>query len=393
MDVNAAVGRVLEQAVARGDVPGVVAIAADQGGVICEAAAGQRELATDQAMTLDTIFWIASMTKAITSVAAMQLVEQGKLALDAPLGARLPELAEPLVLESFDDQDQPQLRPVRRPITLRHLLTHTSGFCYDTWNADLSRYMQRDGGPPAGWRKVSTRRMPLMFDPGDRWHYGIGVDWAGQAVEQASDMLLIDYLREHIFQPLGMADTGFAIQPDQRLRLASQHVRQADGSLAVLPYEAPTDVELFTGGGGLYSTGRDYLTFLQMLLHGGTFQGARLLKPETVAEMSRNQIGELNAGVLQTCNPARSNDANFFPGMSQKWGLGFLINTETASAGRSAGSLAWAGLRNTYFWLDPTRRIAGVLLTQLLPFADPAVPRLLGEFETAVYAEAGSVQS
>jgi CubicO group peptidase (beta-lactamase class C family) len=393
MDINVAVDRVLEQAVARGDVPGVVAAAADQGGLICEAAAGQREIGADQAMTPNTIFWIASMTKAITSVAAMQLVEQGKLELDAPLGALLPELAEPLVLEGFDDHGQPQLRPARRPITLRHLLTHTSGFCYDTWNADLSRYLERDGGPPPGWRKVSTRRMPLMFDPGDRWHYGIGVDWAGQAVEQASDMLLIDYLREHIFQPLGMADTGFAIQPDRRIRLASQHVRQADGSLAVMPYESPTDVELFTGGGGLYSTGRDYLTFLQMLLHGGTFQEARLLKPETVAEMSRNQIGGLQAGLLQTCNPARSNDANFFPGMSQRWGLGFLINTETAATGRTAGSLAWAGLRNTYYWLDPTRHIAGVLLTQLLPFADPAVLRLLDEFEAAIYAGAGSVES
>ena len=386
MVVKSAVDQALERAVEAGEVPGVVALAADDEGVIYEGAFGKREVGQGPAMTVDTVFWIASMTKAVTSVAAMQLVEQGRLDLDEPLGRRLPELASPRVLEGFDPDGAPRLRPARRPITLRHLLTHTAGFVYDIWNADMLRYAQHAGLPGIIECKDATLGAPLVFDPGERWDYGINIDWVGKAVEQVSGQSLEAYLREHIFAPLGMADSGFVLRPDQRARLASMHVRQPDGSLQAVPFEVPQEPEFFMGGGGLYSTGRDYLVFLRMLLQDGRLNGAQILRPETVAEMAKNQIGELTVGPLKSVVPGSSNDAEFFPGMVKKWGLGYMICTEQAPTGRSGGSLAWAGLANTYYWLDPTRRLCGVILTQILPFADPTVLRLFEQFESAIYA-------
>lgn len=389
MVVGTDADRVLEQAVADGEVPGVAALAADETGVIYEGAFGKRTQGQDAAMTPDTVGWIASMTKAITSVAAMQLVEQGKLSLDEPLGALLPELAAPQVLEGFANDGSPRLRPARRPITLRRLLSHTAGFCYSIWNAEMLRYEQQAGVPGIIECKDAALNLPLVFDPGERWEYGINIDWAGKAVEAVSGQRLEAYLRANIFGPLGMNDSGFVLGAAQRERLAGMHARNADGSLAVIPFELPQEPEFYMGGGGLYSTGRDYLAFLQMLLHGGSFNGARVLQPETVAEMARNQIGDLTVGLLTTAIPASSNDAEFFPGMVKKWGLGYMITTEEAPTGRSPGSVAWAGLANTYYWLDPAKRLTGVLLTQILPFADAAVLGCFDRFERTIYAGRG----
>jgi CubicO group peptidase (beta-lactamase class C family) len=227
-----------------------------------------------------------------------------------------------------------------------------------------------------------------MFDPGDRWEYGINIDWVGKTVEHLSGQSLEDYFRERIFGPLGMADTGFVVQPERRSRLAAMHFRQPDGSLQAIPFEIPQEPEFFMGGGGLYSTGPDYLRFLRMLLGRGELDGTRILRSETVDLMGQNHIGELNVCVLKTAIPGSSNDAEFFPGMVKKWGLGYMISTEEAPTGRSARSLAWAGLGNTYFWIDPTRRVTGVILTQILPFADAKVLDLFADFERAVYAGA-----
>jgi methyl acetate hydrolase len=388
LKTKAAVDGILERAVAGDEVPGVVALAANAEGVIYQGAFGKRELGGEADMTFDTVFWIASQTKAITSVAAMQMVEGGKVDLDEPLGRMLPELAEPQVLEGFDVEGKPRLRPATRPITLRQLLTHTAGFAYDIWNADLLRYQQAMGIPSIIECRHATLLTPLMSDPGGRWEYGINVDWAGKVVEKLSGENLEDYFRGHIFAPLGMVNTSFRLSPSQRSRLAGMHERRADGSLARMPFEVPQEPEFFMGGGGLYGTGPDYLAFEQMLLQGGTFDGAQILRPETVAEMSKNQIGELTVGRLQTAIPPYSNDAEFFPGMEKKWGLGFMLNTEESQAGRSPESLAWAGLGNTYYWIDPAKRIAGVILTQMVPFADETVLHLFHEFETAVYAMA-----
>jgi methyl acetate hydrolase len=385
MSTKADVDRVLRGAVEASEVPGVVALAADDRGVAYEGAFGRRDLVHGPEMTPDTVFWVASMTKAVTSVAAMQLVEQGELDLDRPLGGLLPELASPQVLDGFDATGAPRLRPAKRPITLRHLLTHTAGFSYDIWNAEIGRCMEHAGLPGIISCRNDALRTPLVFDPGERWEYGINIDWVGKAIEKVSGKDLETYFRERIFAPLGMSETGFVIRPEQRRRLASMHARHPDGALTPIPFEVPQEPEFFMGGGGLYSTGRDYLTFLQMLLHEGRLDGVQVLRPETVAQMTRNQIGELTVGVLRTAIPEHSNDAEFFPGMVKKWGLGFLINTEDAPTGRRAGSLAWGGLANTYYWIVPTRRLVGVILTQILPFADAKVLDLFARFEGAVY--------
>ena len=378
-------------AVERGEVPGVVAMATSGDGPIYQGAFGVRSLENRAAMTLDTVFRIQSMTKAVTAVAAMQQVEAGNLSLDGPL----PDIGErtldaPQVLDGFDAAGAPRLRPAKRPITLRHLLTHTAGFTYEFWNADTKRFVEAGGALPLMSGQFAAYRRPLAFDPGERWEYGISIDWVGRLVEWASGQSLDSYLREHVFAPLGMTDTGFVPSSEQHARTVSSHQRQADGTLIAQPLAPATRPEFFAGGGGLFSTASDYLRFLEMLLHGGSRDGARILGPETVALMNRNHTGDLPAGVLKTVMPELTNDVDFFPGAPIRWGLGYMLNIEPGPNGRSAGTLSWGGLRNSYYWLDPARRVGGVIMTQILPFADPAVVRLYGEFERGVYALVGS---
>ncbi len=382
---KAKVDSVLNGAVSAGSVPGVVAAAADDKGVIYEGAFGKRNLVTGAAMTPDTMFWIASMTKAVTSVAAMQMVEQGKLHLDKPISDVVLELSATQVLEGFDASGAPKLRAPKRPLTLRHLLTHTAGFSYDLWNQDIARYMKHANIPGVGTCKNEALKTPLVADPGDKWEYGIGIDWAGKAVERVSGLSLDGYLRERIFGPLGMKDTGFILRPDQQARVASVHARDKDGKLSPIEFGMPQAPEFFMGGGGLYSVARDYLTFLRMLLAGGRLNNAQILKPETVATINKNAMGNVNVTLLKTNMPDLTNDAEFFPGTVKKWGLAYMINTQDVPGGRSAGSLAWAGLANTYFWLDPKKKVTGVILTQILPFADHKTLQLLADFESAVY--------
>jgi CubicO group peptidase (beta-lactamase class C family) len=383
------VDQVLKAATDRGDVPGVVAMAATREGPVYQGAFGTRVLPDGPAMTSDAVFWIASMTKAITSAAAMQLVDQGRLALDRPIAEVLPELAMPQVLEGFDATGEPKLRPARRPITLRHLITHTAGFVYDIWSPEMGRYMEQTGTPGIISCENAALMLPLAFDPGDKWDYGINIDWVGKAIERVSGQALGDYFAEHIFGPIGMTDTGFALTPDRRARLVGMHARGEDGALASIPFELPQQPEFQMGGGGLYGTAADYLAFEQLFLNDGRADGRQVLRPETVQLMSQNAIGDLNVRLLATAVPAYSNDAEFFPGMVKKWGLGFMISTEAVPSGRGPDSLAWAGLGNTYFWIDPAKGIAGVILMQLIPFADRKALALLDAFEKAVYAELG----
>ena len=373
------------QAVESKAMPGIVAVAATDKGAVYEGAFGKRELGKDAPMTLDTVVWIASMTKAITATAAMQLVEQGKLDLERPASETLPTLASAKVLEGFDAAGKPRLRRAKHPITLRHLLTHTAGFAYEIWEPSIAQYQQVTGTPGITTCANAALTTPLLFDPGDRWDYGINIDWVGKMVETASGQTLDRYFQEHIFGPLGMSDTAFKIGAAQRARLAKIHQRDDKGALAPVDLEIPQDPEFHMGGGGLYSTAGDYLTFALMIMQGGSLKGAQVLRPETVALMAQNHIGPLEIGVLKTAIPSLSNDVELFPGMSKKWGLSFLINTRQAPTGRSAGSLAWAGLANTYFWIDRTKRIAGVFLSQVLPFYDYTAIDLFGKFETEVY--------
>jgi len=372
-------------------VPGVVAMAATDRGLLYEGAFGRRGRGGAEAMTPDTVFRIASMTKAITSIAAMQLVEQGKLALEAPVPDIDPTIGAPRVLEGFDAAGAPRLRPAKRPITLRHLLTHTAGFAYDMWNPALGRYLQSAGLPLRSSGRVASIRMPLLFDPGERWEYGINTDWVGRLVEAASGLPLDVYFRERLFGPLGMVDSGFVTTEAQRARQARLHQREPDGTLVPQPLEPPaTAAEFWSGGGPLYSTGRDYLQLLQMLLHGGQWNGAHVLRPETVALMHANHTGDLPAGVMRTARPEMSNDVDLFPGARVRWGLGYMLNLDPGPSGRSAGTVSWGGIYNTYYWLDPGRRVAGVILTQILPFADARVLGLYGRFERAIYEVLGA---
>ena len=366
-------------------IPGVVAVAASDSEIIYKGAFGKRDLGKPDAMTLDSVFWIASMTKAVTTAGAMQLVEAGKLQLDEPIGRLIPELASLRVLDGFDESGAPKLRPAKNQITLRQLMTHTSGFCYDMWNADMSRYYEAANLPRIISCEKRALSAPLASEPGTRWEYSISIDFVGQAIEAASGKRLDAYLRDHIFAPLGMKDTSFKLSDDQRKRLVGMHARQPDGSLVPMPFEMPQEPEFHMGGGGLYSTAHDYIRFIRMILNKGTLDGNRVLKPETVATMAQNHIGELNMTKMHAAIPQVTNDVDLYPEQDKKWGLSFMINTQRTAEGRSAGSLAWAGLANTYYWIDPTRSVGGVILTQLFPFADKKVLELFGGFERAIY--------
>lgn len=394
MQGKADIDEMLRKASDAKEIPGVVAIAASGNDVLYQGAFGKRDLSKPDAMTDDSVFWIASMTKAVTSAGAMQLVEQGKLSLDAPIGSLLPDLANPQVLEGFDTNGEPKLRPAKGAITLRHLMTHTAGFAYNVWNGDCAQYLEKTGTPNIFSCQNVALKTPIMSDPGTRWEYGINIDFVGKAVEAASGKRLDAYLRDHMFTPLGMNDTAFKITDNMRQRLVATHARGEDGSLAPIPFEIEQNPEFHMGGGGLYSTAGDYIKFTQMILNKGRGNSNQLLKPETVALMGQNHIGDLTIGKMTTVAPMYTNDVDLFPDIVKKWGLSFLINTAKTPEGRSPGSLAWAGLANTYFWIDPARDVAGVILMQVLPFVDGKCIEAFAGFERGVYAglDAGSSQ-
>jgi methyl acetate hydrolase len=291
MRSQAQIDQVLRQMSDDRQIPGVVAVAANSREVLYHGAFGKRDLSQADAMTEDSVFWIASMTKAVTTAGAMQLVEQGKLSLDAPIGTVLPDLASPQVLEGFDAGGAPKLRPASRPITLRHLMTHTAGFCYDMWNGDMATYLEKTGTPGITTCKNDALKTPITTDPGTRWEYGTNIDFVGKAVEAVSGKRLDAYLRDHLFTPLGMSDTAFKITDAMRRRLVGMHMRGEDGQLAPLPFELEQEPEFHMGGGGLYSTAADYIRFTQMILNKGRGNGNQVLKPETVALMGQNHIG------------------------------------------------------------------------------------------------------
>jgi methyl acetate hydrolase len=376
----------LQSAIEQHKIAGVVAMIGNKAGVVSTHVAGVRGPQSGEAMTADTVFQLASMTKAIVSVAAVQLVERGVLSLDGNLGDLLPELANPQVIAGFDADGAVQLRPAKGPITLRHLLTHTSGFGYEFMNQTMLSARGPAGSPPPGTKAALIT--PLLFDPGERWEYGISTDWVGLAVEAASGQRLDAYLSANVFGPLGMVDTSFFPNSEQSTRRAGLSLHDGKGTMTPFPVEigGGPDVEVFSGGGGLYSTGPDYMRFLRMILNGGTLDDTTVLKAETVSEMTRNQIGSIRAGAMDSINLMFALPNDPFPDQHSGWGLGFLINPDKGPNGRAAGSLSWAGIANTYYWIDPASDVAGLVLMQHLPFADPAAIDIYGAFERAVYA-------
>jgi CubicO group peptidase (beta-lactamase class C family) len=384
-----AIDRLLAGSVAANEVPGVVAIALDGQKRIYEGAYGVRSLETKVPVTLDTVFWYASMTKPLVATAAMQLVERGLVSLDEPLGGLLPGLANPQVLEGYTPDGEAMLRPAKRPVTLRHLLTHTSGYGYDIWNANVERYMRENNVPLLIDSKLSSLDQPMVADPGERWEYGISLDWAGMVVQAVSGMPLETFMLENLLVPAGMNDARFIIQPDRRTRLATVHRRYPDG-LAPVVHEISQEPEFHMGGGGIYGTALDYEAYIQMMLNDGlAANGNRILKPETVELMGQNNIGDIEAGVLKPVLLDMAHPTDFFPGTSQKWGLSFLLNMEDSPNGRAAGSMSWAGLANSYFWIDRKKQVGGVIITQILPFGDPQVLAIYEGFEQAVYKSVG----
>lgn len=370
-------------AAATAALPGAVALLTDRTGATYLRAFGLADAVAGTPMHEDTVFQLASMTKAVVSLAALQLVEAGKLSLDAPIGEVLPALAAPGVLCGWDAEGRALTRPASTPITLRHLLTHTAGLGYSFVQPDVLRYFKSTALPAPGSRAAIT--MPLLFDPGQGWEYSVATDWVGLAVEAASGRTLGDYLAEQVFAPLGMTATAFRGAAEMPAAAAKVHVRVPEGGWKTIPVNLG-DGEFQSGGGGLSGPARDYGAFVRMVLNDGrAADGTVLLGPAMVAEMTRNQIAPLRAGAMGTSMPEIAAPYDPFPGQHSGWSCAFLVSAERGPAGRPAGSLSWAGIFNTYYWIDRAGGIGGVLLSQLAPFGDSAALSAFAALERMAY--------
>ena len=385
-DFKAAADAVLNETVTTGQgVPGVVAMVTDRTGNIYEGAFGKRRFDQSAPMTTDSGFAIFSTTKAITGTAALQLVEEGKLDLDAPARTYAPDIGKLQVIDGFDAKGQPRLRAPKRDVTTRMLLLHTGGFGYDFFNENYLRLATERGQPSVITSSKASLMTPLLFDPGSKWEYGTNLDWAGQIVEGITGKRLGEVFAERIFKPLGMTNTTFEISDAVRSKLAGVHARNADGSLTPMDFELPANPEVHMGGHGLYSTVGDYMRFIRMWLNDGAGPYGRVLKPETVMMAEKNQLGDLKVTALPGVIKSLSNDAEFFPGLSKSWAFTFMVNDEKAPTGRPAGALGWAGLANLFYWIDRQNGVGGYWATQILPFADVASFTGYMRFETAFY--------
>ncbi len=369
-------------------VAGVVAMITSGTANVYEGADGERVLGGGQAMTTDTVFAIFSTTKAITGTAVLQCVEDGKLDLDAPAKTYVPEIGTLQVLEGFDASGKPRLRAPKRDITTRMLMLHTAGLGYDFFNVNYLRMAQEHGQPSVVSCSKASLMTPLLFDPGDKWEYGSNIDWCGQIVESIRGERLGAVMKERIFAPLGMEDIAFSLTPSMRSRLAVIHQREADGSLTPLPdLQLPPDPEVHMGGHGLYASIGEYMKFIRMWLGDGMGPHGRVLKEETVEAAVRNGLQAHQAVVmLPGVIPTLSNDAEFFPGLKKSWSYTFMVNDEAAPTGRPAGAIGWAGLANTFYWIDRRNGFGGYWATQILPFGDPVSFGGYLELETAAYA-------
>ncbi len=379
--------QVLQQNVGRfGGSPGVVAMATDRSGNFYEGAAGKRELGKDAPMTADSVFAIFSTTKALCGVTVMQLVEEGKIKLSDPAKAYAPEIAELQVLTGFDASGQPQTRPPKRDITINDLMLHTSGLCYEFFSADDLKYRTAKNIPTVVSCTFASIRTVLLHDPGERWTYGANIDWLGRIVEQQRGKRLGEVMKERLFAPLEMNDTAFTMNDSMKARRVTIHDRAADGKLTPLPDLAlPQPPEMDCGGHGLYASVGDYMKFIRMMLNDGAGPKGRVLKAETVAAMAQDGLGKLPCTGWTTSIPSLSNDGEFFPGIDKGWAYTFMTNREDAPTGRPAGSLAWAGLANCFYWIDRKNGIGGYWASQILPFQDAVSYPGFVEFETTVY--------
>jgi len=368
----------LDGAVAKGAVHGIAALVVDRNGTLFEHAAGEAHQRT--------LYRNASMTKAVATTGALQLVEQGRLDLAATVESILPEFGTLQLLEDFDG-DTPRLRPPASKATVRQLMTHTAGLGYFFSSEKLHRYLGLTGEPDPLTGLKRSLSVPMVNDPGTAWEYGVNTDWLGLVVEKITGQRLGSYLQQHVYGPLGMAESSFTPSAEQRTRLLRVMQRQADGTLLPSVHDLPATSEWDAAGHGSYGTIQDYGRFVQAWLN----DGAGVLQPATARMALQNHIGSIQLpGMMKSVEPELSNDVPGLP-VPQNWGLGFHLMQIDLPGMRSRGTADWAGIFNSYYWIDRNKGIGGVLMTQLLPFFDmPVVETLMG-FEMAVYQQVGAV--
>ena len=379
---------VLDQTIADGRLNFAVAAVGNAGGQIWSHAAGYQDAEKTNVASPDNIIQIASMTKLVTTIAALKLMEQGKLNLDVPISAYVPELNDLQVLKGFGTDETPIFETAKRAPTARELMTHTAGYVYEIWNANALKGAQL-GVTPSLLGEGNYLEAPLAFQPGTAWEYGINTDWLGVLVERLSGQRLANYFDDNIFMPLIMTDTFYELPADKLDRSVTMMARAAEG-LVKLPGFQPIprkrgSMPHYSGGGGLSSTVKDYGRVLQMLLNGGSLDGKTLLKAETVDTMFQNNIGNIQPLALSSVMPILSNTADMSFGNKVAFGLGLLLHTDGIDGGRKANAGSWAGLFNSYYWVDREAGIYGIFGTQVLPFYDGVAIETLLEFEQAVY--------
>ena len=378
-----AIDHVLKEAVSNNDVPFIVAMAGNRSGVTHSDAAGNAREGLPASE--DTVFRIFSMTKGIGALAAMILIEKGRLDIETPVADVLSAFADLRVLEGFEN-GQPILRPPRGKATVRHLASHTSGLEYEFWNADVAKYMEITGHPTIFSGTKQSLNYPLMNDPGTRWGYGPGIDWLCQVVEKVDGRRIDQFCQEEIFAPLGMASTAFEVRDDLAPRLAVAYARGPDGHFAPTELAPQPNPEVYCMGHALYSTVPDYLRFLRMFLNGGELDGHRVLSEANVTTMLADQMNGLKFEKMVTVVPGVTADCDPFPGIRRTHSLGFFRTEEDVAGMRGAGSQSWAGVLNTHFWLDPKNDVAAVVMTQTLPFLEDRFMKVYEAYERAVYA-------
>lgn len=375
---------ILDAAVAAEDAPFLVAMTANAGGVTWSGAAG--EAAPGKPASDNTVFRIFSMTKAVGSTAAMILADRGQIGLDDPVDTYLSEARDLQVLTGWDG-DTPQYKSPASPPTLRQLATHTSGLVYEFWCEEIGAWLQKTGHPTIISGLNASLMYPLAFEPGARWDYGLGIDWLGRVVETVDGRRIDVFLKEEIFEPLGMNDTACEVEGHMADRLAGVKARSEDGTFVDFELAPPSHPEFYGMGHALYSTPSDYLTFVRLFLNKGTLNGSKVLSEDAVDKMLANSIGDLRIGKMMTQAPGMSADVELFPGTPLTHSFGFLRVEDDVPGMRSAGSQGWAGVLNSHYWFDPARDVAAVIMTQSLPFVEPRFMGVYEAFERAVYAE------
>jgi len=377
-----ALQNVLTNAVDANDVPFVVGMVANGAGNLFSGAAGPAR--DDVPAGEDTLFRVFSMTKAIGSLAAMILIDRDQLSLETPVADILPQWNALRVLEGYDE-GEPIWRKPTRVATTRHLMTHTAGLEYDHWCGATKGFLNDTGHPMVMSGQKSALIYPMMCDPGTRWGYGISTDWLGQMVEAIDGRRIDVFCEQEIFQPLGMTSTVFELDGLEH-KLANGWRRGADGTFSAIDLRPPSQPEFYGMGHALYSSAPDYLRFLRLILNDGALEGERLLSPTAVAMMRTDQMRGLNVTPMPSVSQYVSADVDFFPGTPLTHTTAFMRNEADIPGKRSAGSLSWAGVMNTHYWIDPARDVAAVLMTQSLPFVEPRLMKTYDAYERAVYA-------